>query len=219
MRQSRVLYRYRSLTGSGFRYTQDIFLRRRLYLPERWELNDPTEGAYRLKPRVLEEAGLSYHTYSPLRAANDDARILSFSESERNALMWSHYADQHRGICIGFKRSALEGIADLRQVRYRSRVPVLSAETVDEAKSEAGFLSKSTHWKYESEWRIINFEGKKYLDLPSDAISVVVLGVRTSQEDREWLFEWLRLSGCSAVVKFVEFSGHAAKMHVLPFRQ
>ncbi|QXC09911.1 DUF2971 domain-containing protein [Aeromonas sp. FDAARGOS 1408] len=34
--------------------------------------------------------------------------IVSLSETHRNLLMWSHYADEHRGICIGFNEDFME---------------------------------------------------------------------------------------------------------------
>ena len=33
--------------------------------------------------------------------------ICSFSKARKNQLMWSHYADEHKGICIGFKEEYL----------------------------------------------------------------------------------------------------------------
>ena len=34
-------------------------------------------------------------------------RILSLAKSEKNILMWSHYADFHKGVCVGFKEVGL----------------------------------------------------------------------------------------------------------------
>lgn len=33
-------------------------------------------------------------------------RILSLAKSEKNILMWSHYADFHKGVCVGFKEDS-----------------------------------------------------------------------------------------------------------------
>lgn len=38
--------------------------------------------------------------------------IVSFSETPRNSLMWAHYANQHNGMCIGFKKNVLEHIEE-----------------------------------------------------------------------------------------------------------
>jgi len=34
---------------------------------------------------------------------NDIAGVMCFSSTWKNPVMWSHYADQHRGICLGFE--------------------------------------------------------------------------------------------------------------------
>ncbi len=217
MRLPGTLFRYRSLTGDGFRHTQDIFLRHRLYVPIHTQLNDPTEGVYRHK-KSLERRGDSYYApEAPLLHPDKEVRVVSFSEDQRNALMWSHYADYHRGICIGFRRQVMEQLATLHRVHYRVRVPTLLEELPEEDKLSTAFLSKSKEWGYEREWRIITFDGRQYLDLPRGAISVVLFGFRTPQEDREWVVEWLRLSESKAAMRKVEFSGHAAKMHVSSF--
>jgi len=217
MRRPGTLYRYRSLAGEGFRHTQDIFLRHRLYLPVHSQLNDPTEGVYRHKKRLERRGDSHYAPDSPLLHPEKETRVLSFSEDHRNALMWSHYADYHRGICIGFRRAVMEQLAPLQQVHYRARVPTLPEELPEEEKLSASFLSKSGDWGYEREWRIITFDGREYLNLPCGAISVVIFGARTPKDDREWVLEWLRLSESKAAMKKVEFSGHAAKMHVSSF--
>ncbi|MBL0543901.1 DUF2971 domain-containing protein [Aeromonas jandaei] len=36
--------------------------------------------------------------------------IVSLSETHRNLLMWSHYANSHRGICIGYKSNFLSSL-------------------------------------------------------------------------------------------------------------
>ena len=38
-----------------------------------------------------------------------DLRVLSLSNSELNPLLWSHYADSHRGFCLGFDPMYIDG--------------------------------------------------------------------------------------------------------------
>ena len=62
--------------------------------------------------------------------------ICSFSTIPDNTLMWSHYADQHRGFCIGFdprRLKADDGVSDFphnvspRAVTYTTGNPMLHA--------------------------------------------------------------------------------------------
>lgn len=212
-----TLYRYRSLAGDGFRNTQDIFLRKRLYWPLHSELNDPAEGSYR--DAVGLEKGSDGRWYAPkvpLKRPIAEARVLSFTEDPRHPLMWAHYANAHRGLCLGFLRSALTGV---QPVRYPARVPRVSADTPEEELAAKTFLTKRKAWAYEREWRLVSAatasEQQSFVGLSAKALARVILGERMPPEDREWVFEWLRLSGCHASTWRVTFSGAEAKLHLV----
>lgn len=87
--------------------------------------------------------------------------ILSLSELWNNSAMWTHYAERHTGVCIGFDSSAsifrtqLEhGIKPVGKVRYlRERLPVDYA-TGDDIPPDL-FFRKSLDWGYECEWRSV----------------------------------------------------------------
>ncbi len=38
--------------------------------------------------------------------------ILSLASSNNNLLMWSHYASEHKGMCLGFERNSNTALAD-----------------------------------------------------------------------------------------------------------
>lgn len=38
-----------------------------------------------------------------LRAASERLGVLCFSKPEKEPLLWSHYAENHRGCCLGFE--------------------------------------------------------------------------------------------------------------------
>src|SRR5215470_3036284 len=44
--------------------------------------------------------------------------VLCFSESKTDVLQWAHYADRHRGICLGFEVSGAQ--AKFGRVRYKT---------------------------------------------------------------------------------------------------
>lgn len=46
--------------------------------------------------------------------------VVSLTETPRNLLMWSHYANQHKGICVGYKTSYL----DHHKHKTHKRLPV-----------------------------------------------------------------------------------------------
>jgi len=62
-----------------------------------------------------------------LKSINEEFGIFSLSKSKNNLLMWSHYADSHKGYCIGFDHEMLLNISgSLGSVIYSNLFPKLS---------------------------------------------------------------------------------------------
>jgi hypothetical protein len=77
--------------------------------------------------------------------------VLCFSEDKTDVLQWSHYADRHRGICLGFDVSGSQG--KFGQVQYvTERLPW--PDKLDIAFSWKLLTTKSKAWEYEREWRV-----------------------------------------------------------------
>lgn len=74
--------------------------------------------------------------------------VLCFSLSCRNPLLWSHYADRHRGIVLGFdvENEMLE------RVKYVKERPILKEINIELARSL--LLTKYLDWQYEQEARV-----------------------------------------------------------------
>lgn len=93
--------------------------------------------------------------------------VLSFSETWKSVLMWSHYADEHRGVCLEFDTTELDH-PELNKVNYLGNRGVLASDVYAwkmEKDEEAGiraydthFFSKAPGWEYEREWRDIGKE-------------------------------------------------------------
>ncbi|WP_429094262.1 DUF2971 domain-containing protein [Aeromonas veronii] len=90
----------------------------------------------------------------------DDTGIISFTESYNNLLMWSHYADEHKGIVIEFDYHVLKthfnkilSVSNsIERVLYnRERHEVLPYTTLP----KRNLLTKSDDWIYEKEHRVI----------------------------------------------------------------
>ncbi|OCC22819.1 hypothetical protein MB02_14740 [Croceicoccus estronivorus] len=82
------------------------------------------------------------------------AGMLCFSRSWRNPVQWSHYAERHHGMCLGFD------VPDdlLTRVAYsRKRLPIDRAllEGPDaKALMRTVASTKFSHWRYENEVRL-----------------------------------------------------------------
>ncbi|WP_312184852.1 DUF2971 domain-containing protein [Brevundimonas vesicularis] len=79
-----------------------------------------------------------------------------------SALMWSHYADEHRGICIEYDTTDQEH-PNVGPVSYRAPRAVKASDLAlwkgsDDAAAkdrvlQTYFYAKSPEWRYEREWR------------------------------------------------------------------
>lgn len=136
---------------------------------------------------------------------NERFGILSLTEDPENILMWSHYAQKHEGYCIGFDTKRL--MDSLRVYANRSRnsfilLPVEYQEdyprlVLDDSIERIEILNrmltiKSMQWEYEKEYRlIINGESNFELDIPSEVITTVMLGARTSERMKGRMYRYL----------------------------
>ena len=125
------------------------------------------------------------------RAANSG--ILCLTPVCDNFIMWTHYAKNHTGICIQFRvrdgseKEHLKFIADAQPVEYADRCPLINVVrdgTVEMVRK--AFLTKSTPFRYEREWRIIQMDqGTGLKPIPEGIIGAVILGCQINAADRE----------------------------------
>lgn len=110
-----------------------------------------------------------------------DVGVLSLSEDPLSILMWSHYADEHKGICIEFGRSPGEmsmSHIHCRPVKYSREYPIPSLWDIlseEHLLTNKAVFTKSIHWAYEKEWRIWEERGN-YLHPTPGPIRSIILG-------------------------------------------
>jgi hypothetical protein len=175
----------KQLPDELFHYTRfnqqhlsQLFCDNELYLPSPSQFNDPFDCS-------LDE---------PIRLACIEWGIGCFSAKNDNILMFSHYANDHRGICFGVNPQKLADSIDLmsnhkeiktnvRPVWYFSKMPPL------DFRKEPALCVTCKHdvWKYEEEYRL--FLVRKASPLPSgtykfgpESLTSVIFGCRASDK-------------------------------------
>ena len=91
-------------------------------------------------------------------------RICSFSERNDSLLMWSHYAEQHKGVCVEYDFSDDENRTFLSPVHYDDKL--FKVQTMDDLTTLSHIrasLTKSKDWAYENEWRLTAIQNQKEL--------------------------------------------------------
>lgn len=129
-------------------------------------------------------------------------KVLCLSERNDSILMWSHYANHHRGVVL--RLACLEETDSswtvAQPIAYRERMPRFvdhqelrnlitgQSELRREAIAERTIFSKALDWQYEREWRVYRPSETKmveYLDFNSPELSAVYFGCRTPETHRE----------------------------------
>lgn len=165
-----MLYKYRSL--QNFKNLTDIFVNSRMYAAPYLDLNDPMEGHY-----LYSSSGeLDTAMQNLLKGEKEKLRILSLSRRPDIALMWAHYAEGCRGVCIGVK---IDAKYDIRPINYNGPM-ILNSQRIH-ANSAIEVLSRKLEvWQYEQEERIFVTQGQ-YVSL---SVKEVILGSRMSNQDK-----------------------------------
>jgi Protein of unknown function (DUF2971) len=91
----------------------------------------------------------SYRIFEDMRASYYFA-ITCFGERHDEHLMWSHYADNHKGLCLGFDARAI--IDHIHPCIYTHRMPTQQSWR---SGNMALSLIKGSAWAYENEWRLV----------------------------------------------------------------
>lgn len=156
--------------------------------------------------------------------------IYSFSRINSEVLfeplMWSHYADEHRGVCLEYilpKEFIVEnligegldnsmilcGSVDYQDNEFVNCI-LEAPQNIDgftTALVRKYLLTKSPSWHYEKEGRLVMWKSGS-IKLPSNALHRVYFGLRSSPSDVELITELARnYSGCNSFYRVIKGSG------------
>lgn len=112
--------------------------------------------------------------------------VSCFSELPDHPLLWGHYADSHRGVCLVFNEIAtVDAEWFAFPVSYgeaRPRVNLTKFNDPDIMMS--ALFHKSSHWSYEAEQRMLKWDtAPGYQTFPQQALVGIILGAKLSDED------------------------------------
>jgi hypothetical protein len=175
--------------------------------------------------------GGKYHNAEALpdavRKTMQMSGIVCFSRVPSHILMWSHYADKHQGVCLGFDARLSGWMLGAERVVYSDSVqfpPVKFADLCKDEDREFAALNtlistKSRHWVYEREWRFLHAgpfqsssDPSRALTFPPEALRRVIFGCKanpTRMREIKLLFrDW------PTKIHFFQAKRHATKFRV-----
>lgn len=215
--KERTLYKYRAFDAN----TLSLFVNREIYFAEPARLNDPYDCQISVTAAIaaaiievnkqtgknilekLEKEKKLSDILAKMEASVRSVGVLSLTQDPVNALMWSHYADEHRGLCIGFRFSQKiteydedNRIIGTSECHYCGNNPFIDF-FLEFIQSEnlmpwydfwlsilsLGMVSKALPWRYENEVRVLRKEPGAVTFQPHE-LSEIVFGMRSDERTR-----------------------------------
>ncbi|MCB9652510.1 MAG: DUF2971 domain-containing protein [Deltaproteobacteria bacterium] len=230
----KTLFKYRSLSGA----IRDLRLGT-IRFTQLDALNDPFEndpfihwGKWRDEAKSEGIQKKLSDAYLAQREFYNKTLVLSLSESPDDPLMWSHYADEGRGVALGFSGENLEWLDDIsdtvRAIVYsKTRQHSFPSAPNSKPNPDALFL-KGPHWGYEREWRGVilreNFHShRRYrgnhtsihtFEYDNNSISEIICGPRWGNAGVFQLIETIRMYDLNARLSCAEIDGSEYKLNI-----
>lgn len=133
--------------------------------------------------------------------------IQSFSENNSSTIMWSHYADRHKGICIEYDFKSYHFKLPLFPVSYSHERYIIkdferkSPEEINKALYLIS-LQKAMGWAYEEEWRLITFLvgiENQHAFTPAPKITAIYLGSMFNKNNYPLTKQFQKLAEVKAI--------------------
>ena len=161
------------------------------------------------------------YTFNNIR---NNLRVFCLSEVNNNAMMYSHYAESHKGICLEFKVTDDSFWEELEYVHYRNEVPVFhpfhnDMNLIHKELIEIETSIKSCSWSYEKEWRIIkNGPSPIVHKFPSNILSSIIFGYQTPPKDKLFIERIIEKRTPPIQLKEVAKKDKSFELEIIPYQ-
>ena len=101
----------------------------------------------------------------------------------RSNLMWSHYGDSHKGLCLQYAVHEDPVLVQALKVNYASEYPLVNWLSDSFRNDIVNCIwQKDECWKYEGEWRYVQPQSaRKLISLRKRALKSVILGAESTR--------------------------------------
>jgi Protein of unknown function (DUF2971) len=155
-----------------------------------------------------------------LQDARKMIRVCCFTGRRDSVLMWSHYADNHVGICLEYDFRDVDEFRYLLQPIYY-RDDFFQVSTMEDLTFTSHLMSaiqKSTDWSYEQEWRVTGIpqrNGKVPETVKAPLPQAIYLGVRFEQNKPEVQVRLRQIAGAKGI-RLVQMAQDPAAYRIVP---
>lgn len=139
---------------------------------------------------------------------DEQYRVGCLCTDYKNRLMWSHYAEGHKGFCIEYDFNIgcdymkdiliLPVVYSRERIKFPWEIALVSDKVNKSINKEAGYkiirslLTKDEVWNYENEWRIILAGDSSSGNIKMPPVSCIYIGALCNQENKKTLIEIAR---------------------------
>lgn len=198
----RNLYKYRSMSE----HTLDIFRKCELYFSAPVDFNDPFDCKFApvitsqtklaeaiaarqnlgyeeeaVKATIANEVDITAKISKAVDRVMNNHGICCFSKKCDDILMWSHYSDSHKGVCLEFDVAEDPNFfAFPMVVKYQDAYPMIDISPKEGMAKYVTLLlsTKFSAWSYEQEVRVCKMKNDAYKFKPL-ALKSVIFGCKS----------------------------------------
>ncbi|MGH1437526.1 MAG: DUF2971 domain-containing protein [Lewinella sp.] len=211
------------------KYLYDLIINHEVWFSDPTHFNDPFDTNLRVKefnsiedfceknPRLIEDEEvskkLSELSVSPSKISRflknmtkiesetaSSFGVSCFSYNNDEVLMWSHYSNNHQGVCIRFESKYDEEFFRLiLDVNYTHKYPEINNEDDLMTKLSKVLSYKHTNWSYEEEIRVIKMDGPGLKKVKLGAIVEIIFGCKCNKEDKKSIIKLISRLGYTHV--------------------
>lgn len=183
-----------------------------IYAPNEEQLNDPCEMLTDDQEflQLLHSIERNYGTSSKKiksefasfkeRILNAGVFSLSITNEPLNILMWSTYANSHKGFCVEYDLEILtkhNNAVNRFWIKYSNKIPVFKTNLFNGHNNEiirhfTGYKSKD--WKYENEYRLL-YDNFGFQDIEYKAVKSIYFGYKMDNREKDTMFKSLQGRG------------------------
>lgn len=175
-----TFYKFRDL--KNFEFVADIIMNEQLHSAGFDKLNDPMEGIF------YYDNGVDKTIIDSIKAAKQKHKVCSLSEDFKHPLLWAHYADGFKGICIEI---GIEQGYNVHEIKYMNETPKINNGSYSNLTEESydsfavrALTRKFKEWTYEGEYRLFNTDDSPKISSGIRVLSIL-FGVHTSDLYKE----------------------------------
>lgn len=144
---------------------------------------------------------------------NEQYRVYCLTPKSDCELMWAHYAECHRGICLRFSTKNKIFCSAIK-VKYLEDYPVL--DFANDTENLLPLIVKSKAWGYEEEYRLISEEKDKsknletiktdngFFQIPDNSLVSIIMGCQISEDNKSWLEDYTKQCGLGISLKHAQ---------------